>query len=59
MQQILIQTASSNYEHEILLLTKVAKILKISDFSSMELETFSVNCQQDSIPTILKTFVAM
>ena len=49
MQQMLIQTASNNYEHETVLLAKVAKILcrEIADFNGFQFNgTFSVSCQQ-------------
>jgi len=50
MQQLLRQTASSNYEHETLLLAKVAKILRREIAGFQFNGTFSVS---------FKTFVAM
>ena len=56
MQQILRQATKSDYEGEVLLLAKVAKIMctEIANFKGFQFDgSFPSDCQQRSVATII------
>ena len=62
MQQMLKQAMTCNYEGDALLLAKVAKIVRkdIASFKGFSFDgKFSSGCQQQSVPSTLKTLVSM
>ena len=62
MHEMLKQAAKNDYEGETLLLAKVAKILRkeLANFKGFQFDgCFTSRCQQESVPSVLKTFVSM
>ena len=62
MQQIMKQAVNGNYEDDVIILAKAAKIIhkdilnsNITKFNG----SFGVDCQQQSVPTNVKYFVSM
>ena len=62
MHEMLKQAAKNDYEGETLLLAKVAKILRkeLANFKGFQFDgCFTSRCQQESVPSVLKTFVSI
>ena len=62
MNEMLKQAAKNDYEGETLLLAKVSKILRkeLANFKGFQFDgCFTSRCQQESVPSVLKTFVSM
>ena len=62
IQQMLKQSSKSDCEGEVLLFAEVAKILRseLASFNGFQFDgCFTSSCQQESVPSALKTFVSM
>lgn len=62
MREMLQQAMSSDYEHEVLLLAKTAKLVRkeIASHPGFHFDgNFPSDCQEQSVPSVLKTLVCM
>lgn len=62
MREMLQQAMSCDYEHDVLLLAKTAKLVRkeIASYTGFHFDgNFPSGCQEQSVPTVLKTLVCM